>query len=524
MMQMFYLQIPKQQSSNHNMPKNTIYATSAGSFLNSISAKIHKHPLVSLLVIAAILRLLAVIFAKGYMASDDHFIVIRVVWDWLNDIPTWFKDDTPIVRGVVYQYSIYALMWLLKAVGITDPSPVMAINRVLHAMWSMTIIPLVYYGLRYFTDERAAWYGGFLVAIHFLMPFFSVRNMVEVVCQPFLFAGILLIEFELKQPKRAGWVFLGGILLGAAFMIRIQTAVCAMAVFFVILAMRKWKELLWFSFGGLVMLLIQGLVDYLSWGMFLSSVVYSLSYQSKMVYEYVTNPWYTHLLTIMLVLIPPFSFLAFPWIAKTIRKLPVSFWSVLAFIIVHSLIPQKQERYLLSILPLLIFLLAAGWSMVSWRDKPLVQKLWKWMWAINIILLPIATFNYSQKARIEPLITLSHAPNVNKIVVNTTEHHVWLPHYYSQKPLSKFYYVFKGADYDALSNEIGGLKPDQSHPYTHAIVLNRDDPTMQKKRLESILGKLTLVKHFTPSAADWLLREMNPEYNHSKESWLYSID
>ncbi len=90
--------------------KKMIDVANSNSFFGNLSAKIHRHPLVSLLIIAAILRLFAVIFAKGYMASDDHFLVIRVVWNWLNNIPTWFRDDTPIARGIVYQYSIYVLM------------------------------------------------------------------------------------------------------------------------------------------------------------------------------------------------------------------------------------------------------------------------------------------------------------------------------------------------------------------------------------------------------------------------------
>jgi len=485
---------------------------------------IRKHPLATLLVIAGTLRLLAVVFAKGYMASDDHFVVIQVVADWLSGIPVWFRDATPIVRGVSYQYVIYVLMWLLKMIGITDPSVVMAINRLLHAMWSMTIIPMVYFGLRHFADQRAAWYGGLLASIHFLVPFFSVRNMIEVACQPLLFAGIILIEVELKRESKPRWMFLGGIFLGAAFMIRIQTAVCAMAVFFVLLAMRRWRELLWFSLGALTMLLIQGLIDYISWGMFLSSVFHTLSFQSRMIHAYVTNEWYTHILTILGILIPPFSLLLIPWTAATIKKLPVTFWAVVAFVVVHSVIPQKQERYLLPILPLLIFLLTAGWSMVKWRDRGFVRALWNWMWAVNLVLLPITTFNYSQKARVEPLVILSHAPNVNKIVVDATQKPVWLPTYYSKKPLSEFQYIFKEADYDTLSYKLSVLEQEQPHPYSHAIIFNDRDPEPQRKRLESILGTLTLEKHMRPSLADWILHRSNPNFNHSKESWLYSID
>lgn len=140
-------------------------------YLPQVHRWIREKPLLVLMLVGGFLRLLAVIYARGYMASDDHFVVIRVVWEWLNGNPLWFNDSTPVARGVLYQYFIFSFMWILKQIGLTDPSTVMFLNRLLHAAWSMSIIPLVYYGLSKWADERAAWYGGMLVSIHFLIPF-----------------------------------------------------------------------------------------------------------------------------------------------------------------------------------------------------------------------------------------------------------------------------------------------------------------------------------------------------------------
>jgi len=493
---------------------------------DSVIEKMRKHPLATSIIIAAGLRLLAVIFAKGYMAMDDHFLVIRVVDYWLHGIPFWFEGGAPIARGVIYQYTLYALMWGLKQVNLTDPSIVMFIIRFLHAAWSLTIIPLMYFGLRKYADQRAAWLGTMLASIHFLMPFLAVRNLVEVVCQPFLFGGLLLLEVEVKEKNRPKFLFLGGILLGLAFMVRIQTALCPIAVFFVLLILHKWKPLLFFSLGGITVLLIQGVIDYISFGFFLSSVVYSLGYQSTIVHSFITNPWYTYILTVLGIFIPPFSILIFPWVAKTVRRLPLIFWATIFFFVIHSLIPQKQERFLLPLFPLLIFLLTVGWSMVSWREKRWVRGCWNWMWGVNLILLPMATFNYSQKARIEPLIELSKLPEVNKVVVESIENPTWLPEYYDQKhqPEGTYKYIFHPEDYDRFASEMEMVGEGNPSPYTHAIILTHQDIEAHKERLEAIFGPLTLIRHVGPSLADWILHKMNPTHNHSKESWVFKIE
>ena len=45
---------------------------------------ITKHPLLFVILIAIALRIPAVFFSKGYMASDDHFETINVAYKWLQ--------------------------------------------------------------------------------------------------------------------------------------------------------------------------------------------------------------------------------------------------------------------------------------------------------------------------------------------------------------------------------------------------------------------------------------------------------
>jgi hypothetical protein len=291
-----------------------------------------------------------------------------------------------------------------------------------------------------------------------------------------------------------------------------------------------------FSAGALLMLFIEGMVDYLSFGVFLSSVIHSLVGQSRIVFGYVTNNAFTYLGTVAGVLLPPFSLLAMAWMVRAAKRVPVTFWATVAFLLVHSLIPQKQERFILPALPALICLAMTGWSMVRWRDKRWVRGIWTFMWIINLVLLPVGLFNYSQKARIEPLLQLGRQMNTGGIVAVMTDNPQWLPYYYAQLEHDHFYYVQTLAGFDTLSAMVDDrIEHWGMRPPTHVLLLthrgpddtvdpNGMDPRTFRRRIEEVFGPVEEVMHTGPSLGDWLLHKMNPEFNHSKESWIFRIE
>jgi hypothetical protein len=489
---------------------------------------VDEHPLIVLLFIAGFLRLLAVIFSAGYMASDDHFLVIRPAWDWINGKHTWFDGGEPIKRGILYPYLIFALLWTLEHLGIHDPGVQMFINRLFHAVWSMTLIPLVYYFLRRFADRRTAIAGGMIAAAHFIMPFMAVRNLVEVVSQPLVLGGLFLLEdvaYEDADGRHPRRTFFAGLLLGAAFMMRIQTALFGVGAVLVLLFKRRWRDAAWTALGGLAVLLVEGLIDYASFGMFLSSIFYSLYGQSHIIHEYVTGPWWTYLGDLLGALIPPFSLLALYWIFRAGKRVPITFWATLLFLVVHSIIPQKQERFILPAFGALIVLAMTGWSMVPWRDRRWVRALWVLFWIVNLLLLPVGTFDYSQKARVEPLKRLGRLSDMGGIVVVTIEHPQWLPYYYARMKGDDFYYVMKPAELADLGEVIRRVHENRNTPAPiHVIILSHKGPGEYMPALEAQLGPLKEEWHTGPSLADALLHMLNPRFNHSKESWVFKLE
>ncbi len=101
--------------------------------------------LVSIILLALILRLLAAIFAKGFSMNDDHFVVIHVAQRWIDGYNDWFNMDHPSGFSLVYTGLHYLLFYLLKSISITDPVVKMYIVRIIHAVYSLLT---VYFGYK----------------------------------------------------------------------------------------------------------------------------------------------------------------------------------------------------------------------------------------------------------------------------------------------------------------------------------------------------------------------------------------
>ena len=166
----------------------------------------------------------------------------------------------------------------------------------------------------------------------------------------------------------------------------------------------------------------------------------------------------------------------------------------------------------------------AGWSMVSWRDRKWVKGIFTFMWIMNLLILPVGLLNYSQKARIEPLLRLGRMDDVGGIIAVTIEHPQRMPYFYAQYKTDFFYEVKQDSLLDQLPKVIQTTQDTLDIPDpTHVVLISHKDPAIYLTRLEKQLGPLQQVMHISPSLADWILHKMNPRFNHSKESYVYRL-
>ena len=165
-----------------------------------------ERPLLLILLAAIFFRLIAVIFSKGYGMHDDHFLIIEAAQSWVDglDYNNWLPknnvDGIPEGHSFFYVGIHYILFSIMNFFKIIDPQTKMFIIRILHAAFSLIVVSLGFKITRKLSNQDNAKIVGLLLAILYMMPWLSVRNLVEIVCIPFLMIGVWMI-MNYKEKK-----------------------------------------------------------------------------------------------------------------------------------------------------------------------------------------------------------------------------------------------------------------------------------------------------------------------------------
>jgi len=371
-------------------------------------------PLQQLLIIGFLVRMVSVIFSKGFGWHDDHFLIIESSQSWVDgfDYNYWLPSkDHPerVAQGhsLFYIGIHYCLFKFLYSIGIIDPQAKMYFIRFIHALWSLLIIKYGYKIAEQYSSKKTAWYVGIFLTLYWFMPFMSVRNLVEFVCVPPI---LMTIYYLKKENVQAKYFLLAGMWLGIAFSIRFQTVFIAVGIGLALLIQKtSIKNILLLSLSYFtVILLTQGLVDYIIWkkpfAEFLSYVQYNLDNATA----YGSDNWHMYFDLILGLLIPPLSIVLLAGYFYAWKKTALIFWPVLIYLAFHTYFPNRQERFVMTVLPLIIISGTIGMFMLYEKfHQKINPKLFRFckvfVITLNLLLLPILTTSYSKKHRVEAM-------------------------------------------------------------------------------------------------------------------------
>lgn len=473
-----------------------------------------------LTLIALVPRLLAALFSQGYFAHDDHFLVIEAADSWVkgydyNDWLPWNQGGNPRPSGHSYVYvgAHYLLFSALDSVGLNDPKAMMVIVRLLHALLSLVVVRTGYRIALRISDERTAWQCGLLLALFFFMPFLAVRNLFEVVCIPFLMLGAWQLVKDAHGPtlKQA---LLAGLWIGLAVNIRFQTIVFAAAPGIVLL-FGRWRQALAYGIGVfLPLLILQGSIDYFIWGRPFAEIGEYVFYNMANATTYFDQPWWFYMPWLAGVFIPPLSLFVFFGFLKDWRRHLLLWLPVVFFIAFHSWHPNKQERFITTVLPLFFVFGFCAWE--RWRQS---SRWWstregawrgilRWTWAFNIVLLMGLLFTYSKRSRCEAMYALRDVPGITGIIIEDTfeKEPPQAPLFYlgDYKP-GILYFSDPGMDQRAAWNAADAHR----RPNTVCFV-GKEDLAQRRMAMERQLGSLTFVAEAGPGLVDRIVHWLNP--------------
>ena len=404
---------------------------------DKIVAYYNEHPLRCIILIAFIVRLVSVFFSKGFGMHDDHFLIVESARSWLDggDYNRWLpwsqNTDNPMPTGHSFFYPglMYFFFSLLKLVGIESLNVQMYFIRLIHALWSLLV---VYYGYKItekYTNRKTANIAGWTLALYFFMPWLSVRNLVEVVAIPFLMAATWLYVKD-ETPKWSR-VLCVGALMGMAMCVRYQVMFFIGGFGLALLIMKRWKDAIIYALGVILSFsVIQCIPDMVLWHRPFAEFWEYVSYNLENSTSYFDQPWYNYLLVILGLMLPPISVFIFGGFFYEWKKW-VLFLPSFAFLFFHSVFPNKQERFILTIFPFIIFLGIIGiydyWqkhktNVISTEvEKSPLRKTFRiclWISLIlNIIALIPTTIHYSKKARVESMVYLSNYPESEYYII-----------------------------------------------------------------------------------------------------------
>jgi Alg9-like mannosyltransferase family len=485
-----------------------------------------EHPLLSVLIIALIPRLIAAFLSKGYGMHDDHFGPIEQPFIIMHDITYWTLrvNNDPHGHSIVYPLLHYGLFNALQSMGMRDPQDKMLVVRLLHALYSLLVVSFGYKIAEHFSSKDIAKKTGIVLALFWAFPYLSVRNLIEMVCIPPLMAGVYYI---LKSPERRSYVWYSGICFGMAFVFRYQTLFVTATVAMLLLYQKQWKSFLYFSLACFfTMLLVQGSADIFAWGYPFAAFLAYVGYNSTHSLDYTTGPWYNYLLLVAGAMVPPTSFVLLYGFLKNWKKTLMVFLPVVIFFVFHSYFPNKQERFIFSVIPLILTLSVAGWLEITqtspfWlKHRKLVRGLWIWFWIINFVLLVPFTTYYAKKSRVESLYYLYGKPVTGLLLIGGKLGVIQPPMFYAdQYPVAQ-YQINNNGDLQQVQSQ---LKQTHVQP-NYALMFGTEDFEQRKFKVETALQKkLILEKTVEPSFLDYVLFRLNPRGNKNQTSYVLRV-
>ena len=432
------------------------------------------------------------------------------------------------IFSLLYPGAHYLLFELCEKVGIYDPQTKALLARLAHGLFSMLSI---YYGylltLRLTNRSDTAKIVGLFMAIFWLFPFMSVRNLREFVCVPFLLMGSYYAadsKPSLKSVLWSAWWF------AWAFDMRLQSIFVPFGVglSWLLVASHRSKAIVFgLAFVGFVFV-TQGLFDYLYYGDPLASTLAYANYNATYYAGFPNGPWYQYFGTVAGLLL---GLSAIPLIGGYVRTAQytfptkVVFWSSLLFFAFHSYFPNKQERFILPFMPYILLLGVIGFQDFYEKNewKPWVRKATKvllvWLLVLNTVALFVLTFTYSKRARVEAMRYLREKGDVTNLIMDGD----------GPAPPPPLFYLQKFVDYYELNSEKNAenLKKEMAagtKPQPNYVIMAGDDNADERlKQLKTLFPTLRHKVDIEPGLVDNIAFKLNPKHNQNEVWRIYKI-
>jgi len=481
---------------------------------------------------------------------DDHFLTIEPAasWadgknfnDWLPGIGNEREHPEPI--SFFYLGHLYLFFKVFQFINMEHPGHQMLLIRILHALYSVLSVYLVYRITQKLSDKRNAITAGWLMAAIAILPNFSVRNLVEMVCMPPLLAGIYWIvkNYDVKELSRSTVRIHSGIILGAGFImglavgIRYQTGIFVAVTGVMIAYHSGIKNFMLFGITSAAAFSFTQADDIMLWGgQPFQHLLGYFQYNQQNAMNYPGSDL-AYLSFISIFILPPVSLLLLFGFFRSYKKYALIFFPTISFLIFHIIFPNKQERFILPALPFFVILGTIGWK--EFLEEKITSSVWhkinsyswKFFWVFNLAAMIVFSFTYSKKSRVEAMIFLYERGNCDNFVLEYThkEKAAMLPEFYTGIWDNYYYWNNTTETTSIIKNfkEVEDVQKGSVHEMdtpNYYVFYDSEKLDERVKKIKDIFPSLTHCAHIEAGWFDKMLHRLNP-LNGLEEFYIYEV-
>lgn len=473
-----------------------------------------------IVLVALILRIIAAIFSQGYGMHDDHFLIIEAAASWVDgyDYNNWLPwseaNKGPDGHSFTYVGINFILFKGLDFLGIDHPYWMMIINRIVHAIWGTMLVVWAIKIADKLVNRKVAIRVGWLLALLWIAPFISVRNLVEMTAAPWLLWG-----FYYVARNRSKWDFLwAGIILGMAVSFRYQTGVFLVGMAAVLIFQVNFTRWFLMCAGILItFVLTQGVVDYAIWGTPFAEFLRYVEYNMNEGTQYMQNDnYFMYLYVLFGVFLLPLGLWMMVAFFLSWKKSWLLFVPSLLFLLFHSWFPNRQERFIITILPFV--LIAAIWLIEEWKQKEKWQKMIRYsytaFWVLNIPLMVFFSVTSTKVSRVKAMATLYENGMRNEHILLEGSHGAKI------RMMPKFYGKAWSAGFAERSDADTPLLVHPEHVYDYIFFFGEESLDARIERYKAVYPRMKLLSNCQPSWMDRVLHTLNPRNaNENIQVW-----
>lgn len=356
---------------------------------------------------------LVLLLNDGFMATDEYWTgITRYIPAQTSAVDKLVTPDD--VKSPLQILPMHAVAQFALSLGVT--TPYLQYRIVLTVLGLFNTLLLVFAFLK-FAETRGASRREknlilLMLAFYFAAPFAFTRPMFEALAAPWLaMAAVWALRYD-KTNDRTD-LLLGVTAASIAFVLRQQVGICALTLVILPLLKKRGADFIAASALGLGFFVAAGIPDYFMRGQFHFSLIHLALYNFEHGHEYGRQPIYFYPAMILVMTFSPLFIARYgrDFLRTTLRE-QRSLWIFIAlFVFLHSLFAQKWERFLISMIPILIFICEPYlfWMIERW---PTYRRRLTGVFTLNGLLFFLASFFPPQKNLISMSLYLDKHPEV----------------------------------------------------------------------------------------------------------------